>query len=312
MLLNRWQSTLQNAVSFTGKGLHSGRVVHMTVSPAPVHTGIVFLRTDIPHSKPIAAHADQITCTALCTKLGQGAQSIATIEHLMAAFAGLGISNALVHVDAPEVPIMDGSSSEFVRTFIRTGLLEQAAPAKAYRLKRSFLLEEGDKHLRLEPSESQRIKCSIDFKSRVIGSQSIDYRESLESFLTIADARTFCHLSDVQSMHEKGLALGGGLDNAVVVTEFGVLNETGLRVHDEFVRHKLLDLIGDFSLLGAPLLCEIYAYKSGHGLHAKALTALLAQKDLYLEEFYPTVKDVGFDSGFSKVQPALAPLAHYA
>lgn len=312
MLLNRWQTTLQKAVSFTGKGLHSGRVVQMTVNPAPANRGIVFLRGDIPHSKPIIAQADQITCTALCTKLGQGSQSVATIEHLMAAFAGLGIRNAIVHVDAPELPIMDGSSAEFVRAFMRVGLLDQEAPAKAYRLKRSLVIEEGDKKLRLEPSERQRIKCSIDFKTRVIGSQSIDYRESLENFLTIADARTFCHLNDVQSMHEKGLALGGGLDNAIVVTEFGVLNESGLRVQDEFVRHKLLDLIGDFSLLGAPLLAEIFAYKSGHALHARAVQTLLSQKDIYLEEFYPSIEDVAFAGELSQAKTSAAALVSYA
>lgn len=312
MLLNLWQATLQKPVSFIGKGLHSGRVVHMTVNPAPVHMGIVFVRSDIPQSKPILAQADQVTCTALCTKLGHGAQSVATIEHLMAALSGLGVSNAVVHVDAPEVPIMDGSSAEFVRAFLKVGLVEQDAPAKAYRLKRSLTIEDGDKKIRLEPSEIQRIKCSIDFKTRVIGSQSIDYRENLENFLTIADARTFCHLSDVQSMHEKGLALGGGLDNAIVVTEFGVLNESGLRAEDEFVRHKLLDLIGDFSLLGAPLLADISAYKSGHALHAKALQTLLSQKELYLEEFYPTAEDLNFAGKFGKSQVKMVSMAHYA
>jgi UDP-3-O-[3-hydroxymyristoyl] N-acetylglucosamine deacetylase len=151
---------------------------------------------------------------------------------------------------------------------------------------------EGDKQLLIEPSLRQRVKCSIEFKTKVIGAQSLEYRSSLENFLSIADARTFCHLSDVQAMREKGLALGGGLDNAIVVTESGILNDSGLRAEDEFVRHKLLDLIGDFALLGAPLLADVYAHKSGHALHAKAMKLLLAEKDFYLEEICPETAEL--------------------
>ena len=287
MLLNRWQTTLERPVSFSGKGLHSGRVVTLLVKPAPAHHGIMFGRTDISSGRKLPGRADHISTTVLSTTLGQGSASISTIEHLMAAFAGLGITNALVLVDAPEIPIMDGSAADFVRGFLEVGIADLSAPAFAYRLKKRLSITDGDKHIVLEPSERQRITCSIDFSNSVIGKQFIEYKESIESFLSIADARTFCHFSDVQAMREKGLALGGGLDNAVVVTENGVLNDSGLRSADEFVKHKLLDLIGDFATLGAPLLADIHAHKSGHALHAKAIQFLLDNKAQYLEEFFP-------------------------
>ena len=287
MLLNKWQTTLKSSVEFTGKGLHSGRVVRMLVEPAPINTGIVFSRADQSLSQMVPAKANLVSTSQLCTTLGAGAQSVSTIEHLMAALAGLGINNARVIVDGPELPIMDGSSIAFVRGVMRVGLRETDTRAKAFRLKRPLVMLDGDKVLRLDPSERQRIKCSIEFRSKAIGSQSMDYRESLESFLTVADARTFCHLSDVEAMREQGLALGGGLDNAIVVTDDAVLNESGLRSADEFVRHKLLDLIGDFALLGAPLLADISAHKSGHAMHARCLQVLLSQKEQYLEEFLP-------------------------
>jgi UDP-3-O-[3-hydroxymyristoyl] N-acetylglucosamine deacetylase len=298
MLLNRWQTTLKSTVEFVGKGLHSGRVVRMTIEPAPANTGIVFVRGDQRHSEDIPALAKLVTTTQLCTTLGSAQKSVATIEHLMAAFAGLGVSNARVIVNAPEIPIMDGSSVAFVRGMMKAGLQELDVPAKAFRLLRPFVLTEGDKQIRLEPAERQRIKCSIEFRAKAIGNQSIEYKENLDSFLSIAEARTFCHLSDVQAMHEQGLALGGGLDNAIVVTEQGVLNENGLRSKDEFVRHKLLDLVGDFALLGAPLIADIFAHKSGHALNTRCIQMLLAQKEIYLQEFYPEAEMVSLGHGW--------------
>ncbi len=287
MLLNRWQTTLAAPVVFSGKGLHSGRVVTMQVKPAPANHGLVFARTDVAISRKLQGRADLICTTMLSTTLGEGSTAISTIEHLMAAFAGLGITNAMVCVDAPEIPIMDGSAIDFVRGFLAAGIVELPALAVAFRLKKRLSITEGDKHIVIEPSESQRIRCTIDFRSPVIGRQTVDYRENLDSFLSIADARTFCHFSDVQAMREKGLALGGGLDNAIVVTDSGVMNDTGLRSADEFVKHKLLDLIGDFATLGAPLLADIQAFKSGHSLHAKAIQFLLENRSVYLEEFFP-------------------------
>jgi UDP-3-O-[3-hydroxymyristoyl] N-acetylglucosamine deacetylase len=311
MLLAQNQTTLLNAVSFTGKGLHSGRMVRMTVKPAAAYSGIQFQRVDSPSSQPVRAIAQRVSSTALSTTIGNGSESVSTIEHLMAAFAGLGISNALVQIDAPEIPIMDGSSAAFVRRFLSAGLKDLMAPAKAYRLKQSVVIQEGDKMLRLEPSDRQRIKCSIEFRAAVIGCQSIDYVASLENFLTIADARTFCNFSDVKAMREQGLALGGGLENAIVIGEHGVMNEEGLRAPDEFVRHKLLDLIGDFALLGAPLLADVYAHKSGHALHAKAVQFLIENADEYLEEFQPDLSDVALSMALNHMMPA-AGIANYA
>jgi UDP-3-O-[3-hydroxymyristoyl] N-acetylglucosamine deacetylase len=290
MLLNTWQTTLKSSVEFTGKGLHSGHVVRMLIEPAPVNTGIVFSRADQTVAKLVPARADLVSTSQLCTTLGSGNHAVSTIEHLMAAFAGLGINNARVIVDGPELPIMDGSSLAFVRDLMNAGLKQSGERAKAYRLKKPLVMLDGDKMVRLDPAEAQSIKCSIEFKSKAIGTQTIDYRESLENFLKVAGARTFCHLSDVEAMRSQGLALGGGLDNAIVVTEDEVLNEEGLRSQDEFVRHKLLDLIGDFALLGAPLLARISAHKSGHAMHARCLQVLLSQKEQYLEEFYPDLE----------------------
>lgn len=290
MLLNTWQTTLKSSVEFTGKGLHSGQVVRMLIEPAPVNTGIVFSRADQSVSQLVPARADLVSTSQLCTTLGSGNNAVSTIEHLMAAFAGLGINNVRIIVDGPELPIMDGSSLAFVEGLMNAGLKQSGERAKAYRLKKPLVMLDGDKMVRLDPAEVQSIKCSIEFKSKVIGSQSMEYRESLDSFLQLAAARTFCHLSDVESMRSQGLALGGGLDNAIVVTEDEVLNEEGLRSQDEFVRHKLLDLIGDFALLGAPLLARISAHKSGHAMHARCLQVLLSQKEQYLEEFYPDLE----------------------
>lgn len=310
MLLAHKQTTLKSNVGFTGKALHSGRMVRMLVKPAPAHFGLQFQRTDHAAAKPVAALGTQVSSTALSTTIGFGAESVATIEHLMAAFAGLGISNALVQIDGPEVPIMDGSSSAFVRRFLNSGLVELEAVQKVYRLKRSVEWRDDDKSLRLEPSERQRVKCSIEFKNKIIGLQSLDYLASVESFLSIADARTFCQLGDVEAMREKGLALGGGLENAIVVSEQGVMNAEGLRCSDEFVRHKLLDLIGDFALLGAPLLADIFAHKSGHAMHAKAVRDLLDHREDYLEEVQVPVSEISLLHLLDQLQPTHQ--LHYA
>ncbi|RYZ60125.1 MAG: UDP-3-O-[3-hydroxymyristoyl] N-acetylglucosamine deacetylase [Proteobacteria bacterium] len=315
MLLNTWQTTLKSSVEFTGKGLHKGQAVRMIVEPAPVNTGIVFSRADLSVSQMIPARADLVSTSQLCTTLGAGDHAVSTIEHLMAAFAGLGISNARVIVDGPELPIMDGSSSAFVHGLMSVGLRQSPERAKAYRLRKPLVILDGDKMLRLDPAERQSIKCSIDFKSKAIGAQSIEYRESLDGFLQLANARTFCHLSDVEMMRSQGLALGGGLDNAIVVTDDEVLNQEGLRSQDEFVRHKLLDLIGDFALLGAPLLARISAHKSGHAMHARCLQVLLSQKEQYLEEFYPDLEEESKRRVWNaegRSAPSLSPALSYA
>ncbi len=285
--MSRWQTSLIKPLSLSGKGLHTGRLVTLLIRPAKPNSGIRFFRRDISLTRFVLANPSEISGTDLATTIGEGSRSVATVEHLMAAFAGLGLTNTEVLVDAPEVPIMDGSAREFVSGLMRCGLIEYPAPARAYRLKQPLTVSEGDKVLHLEPAKSQKIHCSIDFSSSVIGRQSIDYEAGIDNFLAIADARTFCHARDVQAMRERGLALGGSLENAVVVTEHGFLNAGGLRSPDEFVRHKLLNLLGDFALLGAPLMASLYAHKTGHRIHAQALQKLWNDKDFYLEEFYP-------------------------
>lgn len=280
----KFQTSLKKKVRFTGKGLHCGRIVLMDVLPAKADTGIVFHRTDDLRAKPVAAHSLNISSTALSTTIGHGESAVSTIEHIMAALSGLGITNAIVKLNAPEVPIMDGSARPFVSAFQEVGIESLAAPQKVFAVKRSFEIRHGEQFIRVNPSRRAKISCKIDFPHEMIGSQSVEFYPSADSFTNIAQARTFCHIKDVNYMKENGLALGGSLDNAIVITDDGLLNREGLRSSIEFVEHKLLDLIGDIALLGAPLLGEISASRPGHGLHAEFTKALL-ENDV-LEEIY--------------------------
>lgn len=255
----------------------------MEVLPASAGTGIVFHRTDSQLSEPVLAHAYNISSTALSTTIGHGVSAVSTIEHIMAALAGLEVSNAIIQLDGPEVPIMDGSSAPFVRKILAAGIKELSAIQKVYRVKRPFELRQGDQFIRIEPSASPSIRCTIDFPFKVIGKQTLEYSPSAKDFLKISDARTFCHMRDVSSMKEKGLALGGSLENALVISDEGLVNDGGLRSKHEFVEHKLLDLIGDLALLGAPLQGDILVNKPGHSLHAKFTKALLDRESFYLE-----------------------------
>ncbi len=282
--MSRLQKTINAPVRFMGKGLHSGRIVQLEVLPAAPGAGIIFQRTDTEGAIPILAHALNISSTELSTKIGRGGNSISTVEHLMAAFAGMGIDNALVRLNGPEVPVMDGSSLPFVMKFQEVGLKVQTAKKTWYKVKKAFEVRNGDQFIRVEPSNQRVIKCSIQFKNSVIGFQAIDFKFTANNFSEICKARTFCHANDVKVMKSQGLALGGSLDNAVVVTDTEVMNSEGLRYNDEFVRHKLLDLIGDLALLGHPLLADITAHKPGHTLHAQFMTEILTHKEQLLAE----------------------------
>jgi len=282
------QQTLSSKVVFTGKGLHSGRVVRLEVLPAPAHSGIVFRRVDTEQPVSILAHIDNVSSTQLSTTIGQGAHQIGTIEHLMAAFYGMGIDNAIVNVDAPELPILDGSSRMFVNEFLRVGLRRYPVQKRLLIVKKRFEYRDGDKVIKIEPAKSLRFRCAIDFSGSVIGQQSIDFAYSPDSFLTVADARTFCHLREVNAMRQAGLALGGSLENAVVVGDEGVINEEGLRGDNEFVRHKLLDCIGDLALLGAPLVGLVSVTKPGHALHVSFMRELEKVKHQHLTIVEPT------------------------
>jgi len=289
----RNQKTLNHKIVLTGKGLHTGRLVRMEISPAAANTGIVFQRAANPNAPPLVALAQNVTSTELCTTLGSGISSVATIEHLMAAFVGVGIDNAIVRVNAPELPIMDGSSKPFVDELVRCGSKEQQVGKRYYVVKKSFEFRLGDRLIKIDPARSIRYRCSIDFGKGFIGQQSLEFSMTKKSFLKLSGSRTFCHVQEVNAMRAVGLALGGSLENAVVVTDTGVMNEEGLRSQDEFVRHKLLDCIGDLALLGAPLVGCITVHKPGHTLHAAFLNELLMKKDRYLALVEPDAFRVG-------------------
>jgi len=278
------QRTLKRAVGATGVGLHTGKKVAMTLRPAQPDTGIVFRRTDLPQPVDIRAEARAVTDTRLCSALeGQGAK-VATVEHLMSALAGLGIDNLYVDLAGPEVPIMDGSASPFVYLLQSAGIEEQRAPKRFFRIRRSIEVRDGDKWARFEPYDGFRVSFSIIFDHPVFeqSSQSltIDFAETPYT-KEVARARTFGFVQDVEALRDAGLALGGSLDNAIVLDEYRVLNTDGLRYADEFVKHKVLDAIGDLYLIGHSVIGAFSAHKSGHALNNQLLRATLAQADAW-------------------------------
>lgn len=287
------QNTIKQRVDFSGVGLHSGIPATMSVLPAGIGHGVVFKRTDSAAASPVKASWEQVSITDLSTSVGANESRVSTIEHLMAALCGLGIDNAMVEISGPEVPILDGSAKQFVEAFESSGLQIQNGPKQIWRIKKAFLFEDGVKVVKLEPAAFTEYRCTISFTDSVIGRQTIVYRHSAKAFAELAMARTFCHYRDIDTMRRAGLALGGSLENAVVVTDEGVMNPDGLKGGDEFVRHKLLDAIGDLSLLGAPLAGRITLYKTGHGIHAKFMRELMKHKDEFLELTVPFQADAG-------------------
>jgi UDP-3-O-[3-hydroxymyristoyl] N-acetylglucosamine deacetylase len=274
------QRTLKTLVSAAGVGLHTGQKVRMTLRPAPPETGVVFRRIDLTTPVDLPARAELVGETRLSSCLVRDGVKIYTVEHLMSALGGLGVDNAYVDLDASELPIMDGSASPFVLLIQQAGIVEQAAPKRFLRVVRRVEVMEGDKWARLEPFEGYKLSFSIDFRHPVIerSTQSVEVNFAETSYLKeIARARTFGFMHEVEDLRDSGLALGGGLDNAVVLDEYRVLNAEGLRFADEFIRHKLLDAIGDLYLLGKPLLAAFSAHKSGHALNNRLLRALLTQ-----------------------------------
>ncbi len=282
------QRTIQKTISTKGVGLHSGRRVELTLRPAAPDTGIVFHRVDLPEVVSLPAKADQVGNTRLASVLQQGDVRVSTVEHLMSALAGLGIDNLHIDLTAEEVPIMDGSAGTFVYLLRSAGLQEQAAPKKFLRVLKPVEVREGEgkdaKWARLEPYNGFALSFSIDFKHPAIDSTAnfakVDFEK--DSYVkTIARARTFGFASEVEALRSIGLARGGSLDNAIVMDEYRVLNADGLRFDDEFVKHKILDAIGDLYLIGRPLVAHYVACKSGHGLNNQLARALLAQQDAW-------------------------------
>jgi UDP-3-O-[3-hydroxymyristoyl] N-acetylglucosamine deacetylase len=273
------QRTLKSLVQATGVGLHTGQKVRITLRPAQPDTGVVFRRLDLPGAPEIPARGDLVGETRLCSCLVSGDVKIYTIEHLMSALAGLGVDNVYVDLDGPEVPIMDGSAAPFVLLVQQAGIEEQGAPKRFLRVKKRIEARDGDKWAVLEPYEGFKLSFSIVYDHPVIEksntSLTVDFAST--SYLKeVARARTYGFMQDVEDLRDVGLALGGGLENAVVLDEHRVLNAEGLRYADEFIRHKILDAIGDLYLLGRPLLAAFSAYKSGHALNNQLLRALAA------------------------------------
>lgn len=283
------QRTLKNTIRATGVGLHSGNKVYMTLRPAAVDTGIVFHRTDLPEPRQVRATAENVAETMMSSTLIEDGIRIATVEHLLSALAGLGIDNCHIDLSAPEVPIMDGSAGPFVFLIQSAGIEEQSKAKRFIRIKRTVTVKDGDKWARFEPFDGFKVGFSIDFKHPAFPqSQSkaeIDF--STTSFVKeVSRARTFGFMKDIEMLREKNLALGGSMDNAIVLDDYRVLNQDGLRYEDEFVKHKILDAIGDLYLLGHSLVGAFYGYKSGHHLNNVLLRTLLANQDAWEEMTY--------------------------
>jgi UDP-3-O-[3-hydroxymyristoyl] N-acetylglucosamine deacetylase len=267
-------------------GLHTGEKIYLTLRPAPINAGIVFRRVDLETPVEIKAHPENVGDTRLSTTLAKGDVSISTVEHLLSAIAGLGIDNAYIDLSASEVPIMDGSAGPFVFLIQSAGIAEQNAPKHFIRIKKTVMAEDGDKWARFEPFEGFKVGFTIDFDHPVFASRSqkaeIDF--STTSFVKeVARARTFGFMRDIEMLRDHNLALGGSLDNAVVVDDYRILNEDGLRYEDEFVKHKILDAIGDLYLLGHSLIGAFMGHKSGHELNNILLRKLLETEDAWEE-----------------------------
>jgi len=278
------QRTLKNIIRATGIGLHTGEKVYLTLRPAAIDTGIVFRRVDLEPVVEIEAKPENVGDTRLSTTLMNGDVRVSTVEHLLSAFAGLGIDNAYIDLSAPEVPIMDGSAGPFVFLIQSAGIEDQKAPKRFIRIKRSVKVEDGDKWARFDPFEGFKVSFNIDFEHPVFRNRSqttvVDF--SATSFVKeVSRARTFGFMRDIEKLRESDLALGGSLDNAIVMDDYRVLNDDGLRYEDEFVRHKVLDAIGDLYLLGCSLIGQFSGFKSGHELNNQLLRTLMAQQDAW-------------------------------
>jgi UDP-3-O-[3-hydroxymyristoyl] N-acetylglucosamine deacetylase len=274
------QRTVRDNISCTGIGLHSGKKVRLTIKPAPPDSGIKFLRKDLPGRRAIKVRFENVVDTNMSTTIGNNnGNKVSTIEHLMAAFFGFGIDNALVELDGPEVPIMDGSSAPFIFLLKSVGIREQNKPKEFIVIKRTFEVQEGNRSILVKPSKQLKISFTVDFRHPLINNQRYNLRFSGKNFIDeISRARTFGFLKDIQALREAGLARGGSLDNAIVIDGFRVLNEDGLRYKDEFVRHKILDFIGDLAVIGSPVIGHFYVQKSGHSLNQSMLKKLTASK----------------------------------
>lgn len=279
MAIPTYQRTLGKDVSFSGVGLHSGKTVRLTLKPAPVNHGIKFVRKDLPDDPTIPARFNCVVDTSLATVIGSDGVIVSTIEHLMACLGGLSIDNVIVELDSYEVPVMDGSAGPFTRMIMAAGIQKQEAPRHFFVLKEPIELKQDGKFVGAYPDTTFKITCNIDFEHPLIRKQSCSIEVEDHTFeREISSARTFGFLQEVEYMKRYGLARGGSLDNALVIDDNDILNKDGLRYRDEFVRHKLLDCIGDFSLLGMPILAHIVTIKSGHAFNHAFLEKFFRHK----------------------------------
>lgn len=279
-MIKLFQKTIGRTISISGVGLHTGRKATVTLRPAQENTGYLFVCKDAETPIEILATFDRVVDTILATTIGRDGFKISTVEHLIAAFRGMDLDNVIVEVEGGEVPIMDGSAAPFVYMIRKAGIVEQERLRKYIMVSKTISFEEGDKFIKISPFQGFQIDFTIDFPHPAIGRQSLSFSFSPENFeKEIARARTFGFYKEVEFLKKKGLALGGSLENAVVVGNDGIINQEGLRMVDEFVRHKILDLIGDIALLGYPVLGKIEAYKSGHDLNNKLCRELFENRD---------------------------------
>jgi UDP-3-O-[3-hydroxymyristoyl] N-acetylglucosamine deacetylase len=297
------QQTLREKVSCRGIGLHCGAAITLELLPATCDSGVVFVRTDLPGHPEIRACIDHVADTTLATTLAvptpHGTAQVSTVEHILSAFAGLGVDNVRVLLDGPEVPILDGSAGPFVELMLQAGLERQRRPRRYVAIKKEVKLVDGHKVARATPGRSMRIKCSLDFDHPLISPTPYTFELTEAGFRReVARARTFGFMQDVEALQARGLARGGSLDNALVIDEYRVLNPDGLRFPDEFVRHKVLDAIGDLSLFGMPVKGRIYLHRSGHALNTQLVRAVLSDPKSYevVTPAAPHVASASFDA----------------
>jgi UDP-3-O-[3-hydroxymyristoyl] N-acetylglucosamine deacetylase len=296
----RLQQTIKRPVRCTGIGLHSGGRVSLSLLPAPTDAGIVFIRKDINGGARVDALIKNIRPALLSTVVGVDGVQVQTTEHVLAAATGLGIDNLYIEVDAPELPVMDGSAEPFVKMILEAGIATQERPRAFLKIVRPIEVSDGDKHISIRPASVSSITYTIDYDHPLIRRQDYLYHESREAFMRdIAPARTFGFLREVEALWDAGLGLGGSLQNTLILSDEGLLNEDGLRFADEFVRHKILDLIGDMALLGLPVIGEMAAVRSGHALHARLVDKILESRENWILISAETIMPAGRVSNLS-------------
>ncbi len=290
----QFQQTIKRSVACHGIGIHSGKPAHLVIHPAPANSGVNFVRTDLPGAPVIPARSSRVADSNLATTLGNAEAYVSTVEHLLAALAGLQIDNARIEVSGPELPILDGSAAPFTVLLQKAGVKVLRWPRAFFQMQKGLEISDGDKYISIEPARECKLTYQIDFPHPAIGRQQLTFQPRAKAFCReIAPARTFGFLEDVQRLQANGLALGGSLENAVVLDPESILNPEGLRFADEFVRHKILDLMGDLALLGWPIIGHIRVRKGSHALHQKFMQALLQQQEtwrLWIPETQPAWK----------------------